>query len=115
MAARFRVDVWREMLGAFVPAWAPQSLPQRRASEPRHSRQRRLGGVEAEAEILVVVGGVDIGRLVPLWIPAAADLHAALVFAQADRRDQILERNRIGVGHVRADLGRIVAGVLLIG
>ena len=80
----------------------------------RDRAQRRLRGVEAEPEILVVVGGEHVGRLVPLRIPAAADLHAALVFAQADRGDDVHERTRIRVGHVRPDRRRIVGRVLLV-
>ena len=47
-------------------------------------------------------------------VPAAPDLHAALVLAQADRRDEVHERRRVGVGHVRADRRRIVGRVLLV-
>jgi hypothetical protein len=81
----------------------------------RDGGERRLGRVQAEAEILVRVGGEYVGRLVPLRIPAVADLDAALVLANADRGDDIHEWTRIGVGHVRADSGRIVGRILFVG
>ena len=75
----------------------------RRAGQLRDRPQRRLRGVQAEPEILVGVRREHVGRLVPVRIPAAADLRAALVLAQADRRDEVLERAGVGVRHVRAD------------
>ena len=61
------------------------------------------------------IGREQVGRLMPLRIPAAADLHAALVLAHADRRHDVHERRRVGVGHVRTDLRRVVGRVLLVG
>ena len=78
-------------------------------------RQRRLRGVQPEPEVLVRERGVQVGRLVPVRIPAAADLHAALVLAQADRGHVVHERRGVGVGHVRADLRGIVGGIGLVG
>ena len=57
-----------------------------RAGQLRDRRERRLGGVQAEPEVLVGERREDVGRLVPVRIPAGADLRAALVLAQADRR-----------------------------
>ena len=64
--------------------------PDGRTCQARHRAQRRLRGVEAEAEILVAVGDEDIGRLVPLWIPAVPYLDPAFVLAETDGRYQVL-------------------------
>src|SRR5437588_9539833 len=90
-------------------------LLRRRSDESGERSQGGLGRIEAEPEVLVAVGGVQVGRLMPVRIPARPDLGAALVFAQTDRRHDILERRRVGVGHVWADGCRIIARVLLVG
>src|SRR5580765_7273888 len=92
-----------------------RSLLDRRAGQLADRAKGCLGRVQAEAEVLVAEGREHVGRLVPVRIPAAADLRTALVLAQADRRHEVHERGRVGVGHVRADCGRIVGGVLLVG
>ena len=51
----------------------------------------------------------------PLRIPAGADLGAALVLAQADRGDQILKRTRVGIGHMAADVRRVIGCIFLVG
>src|SRR5688572_2377468 len=90
-------------------------FPERGAGELRDRAERRLDGVEAEAEVLVREGRVEVGRLVPVRVPAGAGVHATLVLAQADRGNEVHERRGIGVGHMRADGGRIVGRVLLVG
>ena len=57
-------------------------LPHLRAGELRDARQRRLRGVQPEHEVLVGERGVDVGGLVPVRIPATADVYAAFVLAQ---------------------------------
>src|SRR5205823_8204451 len=64
--------------------------------QPRQRCKRRLRRIQAEPKVLVAVGGVEIGGLVPVRIPARADLRAALVFAQADRRHVRSEERRVG-------------------
>src|SRR6266699_4216681 len=91
------------------------SLLRRRSNQSGERCQGGLGRVQAEPEVLVVVGGVQVGRLMPVRIPARPDLGPALVFAQTDRRHEILEWRRVGVGHVWADGCRIVGRVLLVG
>ena len=82
--------------GRVLPRHEPEPggglLAQRRARQLRDRAERRLRRVQAEAEILVGVGREDVGRLVPVRIPAGADLRAALVLAQADRGHEIHER-----------------------
>src|SRR5204862_4710297 len=96
---------------------APRSslVLQRRARQLRDRSERRLGRIQTEAEVLVVVGREHVGRLMPLRVPPGADLGAAFVLAQADRWNQILERSRVGIGHVIADGSRIFGRVLLVG
>src|SRR5688572_17224359 len=65
-----------------------------RAGEFGDGAERRLRGVQAEQEILVAEVRIDIGRLMPMRIPAAADMHAALVLAQRDGGCHIHERVR---------------------
>ena len=48
-----------------------RSVLELRSGQLRYRGQRRLGGVEAEEEVLVREGGVQVGRLVPVRIPAA--------------------------------------------
>src|SRR5438093_7964164 len=87
----------------------------RRARQLANRPQRRLRRVEAETEVLVVVGREHISRLMPLRIPSAADVYAAFVLAQADGGYEILERTGVGVGHVAADCGRVVRRVPFVG
>src|SRR6185436_14881943 len=61
----------------------------RRARQRADSPERCLRRVQPQTEILVGVRRKDVGRLVPLRVPAVADLRAALVFAQADGRDDV--------------------------
>src|SRR6185503_13886331 len=68
-------------------AQAGISFPDRRPCELAERAERGLRRVQSEPEILVGERRVDVGRLVPVRIPADADLCAALVFAQADRRN----------------------------
>src|SRR5262245_31224651 len=84
----------------------PSLLADGHAHEAAYGAECRLRRVEPEQEILVGVGGEKIGRLVPLGIPAAADVRATLVLAQADRCHFVHEWRRVGVGHVRTDRGR---------
>ena len=77
--------------------------------------ERGLGRVQAQAEILIGEVGVNIRRLMPGGIPSGADVHASLVFAQADGRDQVHEWTGVGVRHVGADGGGVVGGVLFVG
>src|SRR2546428_8575180 len=74
----------------------------------------RLRAVQTETEIFVGVRGEDVGRLMPLRIPAGADLRAALVLAQADRGNQIDERPGVSIRHVTPDDGGIVGRVLFV-
>src|SRR5256885_2117730 len=62
----------------------PLLVLERRAGQLRDRAERRLRGVQPEAKILIVIGGVNVGRLMPLGIPAVADLRAALVLPRAD-------------------------------
>src|SRR5450432_682401 len=63
-----------------------------RAGERRDGAERGLRGIQSESKILVGIGGVEIGWLVPLRVPAAPDLRATLVLAKADRRHDVHER-----------------------
>src|SRR6266516_6874050 len=65
-------------------------LLRRRSNESRERSQGSLRCIEAEPEVLVAVGGVQVGRLMPVGIPAHPDLGPALVLAQTDRRHEIL-------------------------
>src|SRR4029453_13707866 len=65
--------------------------------------ERRLRRIETQGGVLIGERGVDVGDLVPVRIPAAADLRSALVLAQADRRHDILEGTRVRVRHVGTD------------
>ena len=89
-------------------------FPDRRAGQIRDCRQRRLRRVQTEPEIRVRVRREHIGRLMPLRIPAGADLRAALVLADADRGHDIHERRRVRVRHVTADGRRIVGRVFFV-
>src|SRR5690349_21883319 len=73
------------------------SLLNRRSHQPRNRPERRLRRIQAEPEVLVAIGGIQVGGLVPVGVPARPDLRAALVFAQADRRHVVLEWRRVGV------------------
>ena len=86
-----------------------------RPSQLGYRGQRRLRGVQAQPEIVVAVRPEEVGRLVPVGVPAGADVHAALVLAQADRRREVHERGRVGVGHVGADGRGVVGGVRVVG
>src|SRR6478609_5066338 len=90
-------------------------LLDRRAGQLADRPQRRLRRVQAKAEILVAERGEHVRGLVPVRIPAVADLRAALVLAEADRGNDVHEGGRVRVGHVRSDRGRVVGGVLLVG
>lgn len=56
-------------------------LLQPRARQFRHGAERRLRRVQAEPEILVVEIRVDVGRLMSMRIPTAADMHAGASIA----------------------------------
>ena len=86
-----------------------------RAGQRADRAERRLRRVEAEPEILVGVSREHVGRLMPLRIPAAADLRAALVLAQADRRRRDPETVPSRCWSCAADRRRIVGRVLLVG
>ena len=92
----------------------PQLLLQLRARELRQAAERRLRGVEAEAEILVAERRVHVRRLVPVRVPPGANLATALVLAEADGRDEVLERRAVRVRHVRTHLRRVVRRVLRV-
>jgi len=63
---------------------------------------------------LVAVRVVAVRGLVPIRVPPGADVRAALVLPQADRRNDVLERTGIRVGHVRSDSRRIIGRVPVV-
>src|SRR6185312_14657082 len=85
-----------------------------RTSQFGDRAERRLRRIQPEPEVCVAVRLVEIRRLMPLRIPAGADLCAALVLAKTDRWNQVLERLRISVGHVLTDFRGIVGRVLVV-
>src|SRR5204862_5722058 len=58
------------------------SLLNRRSGEAGERPKRGLCRIQAKPEVLVAIGGIEIGGLVPVGVPASPDLCAALVFAQ---------------------------------
>src|SRR5215211_3610841 len=80
----------------------------------RYGTQCGLRGVQPQSEVVVVVRGVNVRRLVPLWVPARADLRAALVLAQRDRGHDVLKGRGVGVRHVLSDGGGIIGRVFLV-
>src|SRR5207237_9981081 len=74
-------------------------LLRRRSDEARERRQGGLGRIQAEPEVLVAVGGVQVGRLMPVRVPPRSDLGAALGLGQTDRRQEMRGAPRPGRGH----------------
>src|SRR5437773_1488063 len=66
-----------------------------RTRQLRNGTERGLCRVQTKPKILVGVRREQVGGLMPLRVPPGADLLAAFVLAQADRRNQVLERSRV--------------------
>src|SRR5262245_61508089 len=92
---------------------APLLLDQR-TGQLRHCSKCSLRRIQPEPEVFIREGLEHIDRLMPGWIPSRAGVGEALILAQADCRDQILERTRVGIAHAITNRSRIVGCVAIV-